>query len=54
MTLTKASVHFMRLESGELIKYLRLVYRAGRTTIGRSVLASRFRPDFVAQVEAAP
>lgn len=53
MKITKASIHFMALESGESIKYLRLEYRAGGTIIGRSVLASRFRPEFVARIEAA-
>lgn len=53
MEITKASVHFMTLENGERIKYLRLEYSSGGTIIGRSVLASRFRPEFVARVEAA-
>lgn len=48
MTLTKATVHFMKLESAERIKYLRLRYRAGRITIGWSVLASKCCPDFMA------
>lgn len=48
MQLLRASVHDMSLPTGERVKYLRLAYRAGRTNIGQSVLASRFPPEFVA------
>lgn len=53
MDLLSASVHHLNLPSGEKVKYLRLTYRAGRATIGRTVLASRFSPEFVARVEAS-
>ena len=52
MILKNATVHFMPLENGEKVKYFRLRYRAGRATIGRSVLASRCGPEFTAKVEA--
>lgn len=53
MKLYKASVHYMELATGERVKYLRLMYRSGNTTIDSSVLARRFSPEFVAEVEAA-
>lgn len=52
MTVTKASVHYLSLKTGEKVKYLRLMYRAGGTIVGRSILARRFSPAFVAEVEA--
>jgi len=51
MELLRASIHYMDLPTGERVKYLRLMCRAGRTIIGRSVLARRFPPEFVARVE---
>lgn len=53
MKLLSASAHYLDLPTGERIKYLRLMYRAGRAIIGRSVLARRFPPEFVARVEAS-
>ncbi|GEM_PF-2630780 len=51
MKLRRASVHYQSLPTGEKVKYLRLMYRAGRTTIGRSMLASHIEPEFVARIE---
>lgn len=53
MNLIKASVHYLPLRTGEKVKYLRLMYRAGTTTVGSSILARRFSPAFIAKVEAA-
>jgi len=48
MKLLSTSAHYLDPPTGERVKYLRLMYRAGRAIIGRSVLASRFSPEFVA------
>lgn len=52
MNLIKATVHYRMLETGERVKYLRLMYRAGGTTVGRSILACRLSAAFVSEVEA--
>jgi hypothetical protein len=53
MKLLRTSVHYLSLPAGEKVKYLRLTYRTGRAVVGRSMLASRFPPEFVAKAEAA-
>lgn len=53
MKLLRTSIHYLDLPTGEKVKYLRLMCRAGRTIIGRSVLTSRFSLKFVARIEAS-